>query len=184
MKALVLILTFFIMGNFALSQDKKTAGSDKKVYSEKEFHEAVLKAVEEKLVKVGNAKIVDFSKELLERERQLELKEQEIKKRESSLGQMNTDFTAQVKEFGQKQSKFLSCLDETEKKEEGRLTHMVDVISGMKPQNAADVLSVQDATISVKILGELEPVKVSKIFNLMDKEISARLQKQYLTMKR
>lgn len=180
MKALAIIMVTLLMSTFALSQES----ADKKVYSEKEFHEALIKAVEEKLLKVGNSKIVEFSKELLERERQLEIKEQELKNRESSLSKMNNDFASQVKEFGQKQNKFLSCLDETEKKEQNRLTHMVDVISGMKPQNAADVLSVQEATISVKILGELEPVKVSKIFNLMDKEISARLQKQYLTMKR
>lgn len=187
MKALSIVIISLLIGGFAFSQDKgasKATGEDKKIYSEKEFHDALVKAIEEKLIKVGNAKIVEFSKELLERERQLELREQAIKNREASLGELNTDFANQVKEFGQKQSKFLSCLDETEKKEENRLTHMVDVISGMKPQNAADVLSVQDATISVKILGELAPTKVSKIFNLMDKEISARLQKQYLTMKK
>ena len=61
---------------------------------------------------------------------------------------------------------------------------MVDVISGMRPQSAADVLSVQDVDISVKILGDLPPEKVSKIFNSMDKEISARLQKQFMSMKK
>jgi flagellar motility protein MotE (MotC chaperone) len=61
---------------------------------------------------------------------------------------------------------------------------MVDVVSGMRPQNAADILSVQDVEIAVKILGKLEPTKVSKIFNSMDKEISARLQKQYMNMKK
>ena len=61
---------------------------------------------------------------------------------------------------------------------------MVDVISAMRPQNAADVLSVQDADISVQILEKLDPTKISKIFNSMDKEISARLQKQFMNMKK
>ena len=61
---------------------------------------------------------------------------------------------------------------------------VVEVISGMRPQNAADLLSVQESDLAVKILGQLDPAKVSKIFNLMDKEISAKLQKQFMTMKK
>jgi flagellar motility protein MotE (MotC chaperone) len=52
----------------------------------------------------------------------------------------------------------------------------------MKPQKAAELLSVQDSDISVKILELIKPERASKIFNLMDKEVSARLQKQYLNM--
>jgi len=186
MRALLLLLSISLLPLCALAKEKSKSAdvAEKKIYTEEEFHKKLLETVEDRLKKVGNNKIVDFSRELLEREHQLELKEQQLSKREESFGRLNSDFTAQVKEFGQKQNNFLACLDETEKKEKNRLTHMVDVISGMKPASAAEVLSVQDATISVKILGELSPVKVSKIFNLMDKEISARLQKQYLTMKK
>ncbi len=54
----------------------------------------------------------------------------------------------------------------------------------MRPEKASQLLSVQGAEISVQILSEIDEKKASKIFNLMDKEISARLQKQYLDMKR
>lgn len=189
-KIIFSFLLLLLFSGAALAQAKKTKDAPKaeakvaKTYTEEEFHKELVKAVAEKLKKVGNAKIVDFSTELLERERQLDVKEQDIQKREDTLSKMNEDFATQIKEFGKKQNDFLSCLDGIEEKEKTRLTHMVDVISGMKPANAAEVLSVQEASISVKILGELDPTKVSKIFNLMDKEISARLQKQYLTMKK
>ena len=88
------------------------------------------------------------------------------------------------KDFLKDQNRILGCINENAKKVEDRIRHIVRIISGMRPNVAAQVLSVQDAGLSVKILGMLEPVKVSKIFNLMDKEISARLQKQYMTMKR
>ena len=184
--AMIVCLMLVVVGLKAQTKTAAKAQTEnkEKTYTEAEFHQAVVKAVEEKLVKLGNAKIVDFSKELLDRERQLEVQAQALERREQAVGKLNEDFAAQVKEFQEKQSKFLACLDETDQKEKNRLTHMVDVISGMKPNNAAEVLSVQDAGISVQILGELDPVKVSKIFNLMDKEISARLQKQYLTMKK
>ena len=57
-------------------------------------------------------------------------------------------------------------------------------MSGMKPANAAELLSVQDSTISVQIISKLDPERVSKIFNLMDKAVSARLQKSYINMKK
>ena len=70
----------------------------------------------------------------------------------------------------------------TKKKRENIIDHLVQVVSGMKPQTAADMLAVQDSTLTVEIISKLDPTKVSKIFNLMDKEISARLQKEYLNM--
>jgi flagellar motility protein MotE (MotC chaperone) len=54
----------------------------------------------------------------------------------------------------------------------------------MKADKAAQVLAIQDPEITMKILGKLESKTVSRIFNLMDKEISARIQKQFMTMKR
>lgn len=93
-------------------------------------------------------------------------------------------FEKRVKEVVNQQEKVLGCVDNNSKAETDRVRHMVRIISNMKPNQSAQVLSVQDADITVKILGLLEPDKVSKIFNLMDKEISARLQKQYLTMKK
>ena len=54
----------------------------------------------------------------------------------------------------------------------------------MKPDKAASVLSVQDSEIAVQILQMIDPKKASKIFNFMDKEVSAKLQKQYLQMKK
>ncbi|HXH31227.1 MAG TPA: hypothetical protein VNJ01_10480 [Bacteriovoracaceae bacterium] len=37
---------------------------------------------------------------------------------------------------------------------------------------------------AVKILQQIDAKKASKIFNFMDKEVSAKIQKQYLLMKK
>ena len=68
-------------------------------------------------------------------------------------------------------------MDKNQRKRESRVDHLVQVVSGMKPQTAADMLSVQESSLTVEIISMLDPTKISKIFNLMDKEISARLQK-------
>lgn len=191
-KLLILTLLVFSVTPLMAQEDKtEDEGVKKKIedprdkkYSYDEFQDAVNERVEKQLKRLGRGKIIGFSKELMKKEEVLKLKEIELEKRAEQLYMNSGDFEKKVKTFQNRQLKFLGCLDESDKQREKRITHMVDVVSGMKPQSAAEVLSVQDADISIKILGMLPPEKVSKIFNLMKKEISARLQKQYMTMKK
>lgn len=176
-KYFFLFCIFFIAISFA-------DGAKAKTYTEKEFLDAVEKEVDNKMQRYKPANLVNLSKEYMKKERALELREAELKKREEQIFASERSLAEKMKELNSKGAKLLGCLDENDKNESKRVNHMVDVISGMRPQNAAEVLSVQDVDISVKILGNLPPTKVSKIFNSMDKEISARLQKQYLNMKK
>jgi flagellar motility protein MotE (MotC chaperone) len=108
---------------------------------------------------------VNLSKEFMNKERALELRELEIQKKVESLKVSEADLAKKIKEFKGRSDKLLGCLDEHDRNQNKRVNHMVDVVSGMRPQNAADVLSVQDVDIAVRILGSLAPEKVSKIFN-------------------
>jgi len=158
--------------------------AEEKKYTEEEFKKAVAEQVEAALKKTGQDKISSFAKELLTKESQLKMDAFNINKEKEELELGKKDFEKRVQDLLKKQGKILGCLDEQDKLREKRVEHMVDVISNMRPQNAAQVLSVQEAEISISILGKLDALKVSKIFNLMDKEISARLQKQYMDMKK
>ena len=93
-------------------------------------------------------------------------------------------FEKRIKDFETKQEKVIGCVDKNDKDKNNRLDHLVKVVTNMKPASAAQLLSKQESTISVKILGKIAPERAAKIFNLMDQEISARLQKQYMTMKK
>lgn len=159
-------------------------GPVKRTYTEDEFKKAVMLEAEKLMKKAGSGHLVDFSKELLEKEEALKVKELNVQKEQEQLKMNMSDFQKKLIEFQDSQKKFLGCIDSQNDKAEKRITQMVEVIAGMKPQNAADVLSVQDPDLSVRILGQLEAQKASKIFNLMDKEVSARLQKQFLQMKK
>lgn len=176
MKKIILIF-YLLIETSAWAQEKRE-------YSETEFRDAVKKAVEVELKRLGRNKIVDFSRELLDKEDELKVKELQLTKREEAIKISEQGFLKQIQEFQQKQENFLSCVDQVGREQDNRIQHMVESISNMRPQNAADILSVQDAEISVKILGLLEPDKIARIFNLMDKEVSARLQKQYMNMKK
>lgn len=158
--------------------------SGKKTYSEKEFLDAVEKEVNNRLSKYSSQNMVGLTKEMMKKEREIELEQQQLKQRQAELDAIEKDLKAKIKDFQGQQKKLLGCLDQNDKNQKDRVNHMVEVVSGMRPATAADVLSVQDVDIAVRILGRLEPVKVSKIFNSMDKEISARLQKQFMNMKK
>lgn len=174
----------FSQNIFAEAKKETTSAPAKKEYTSEEFKTAVLEEATKLMKKAGSAHLVDFSKELIEKEEALKVKEQEIKKREEELQLNQEDFKKKLVDFQGQQTKFIGCIDEKSAESQQRVSQMVEIISGMKPQTAADVLTVQDPNLSVKILSELDSAKASKIFNLMSKEVSARLQKQFLEMKK
>ncbi len=180
-------ISYQVISADAKAAAKGTSKDEKaktKTFTEEELKKAVQDELDKTLKKVSGSNMAEFSKELLQKEEALKVKELEIKKQEEAFKANIDEFEKRVKEFQTQQKKFLGCVDEQDQKADKRVSQMVEVISGMRPQNAADLLSVQDVDLAVKILGLLDPAKVSKIFNLMDKEISAKLQKQFMTMKK
>jgi len=168
------ILSLLLM-SFTLSAQEKA-----KTYTEEEFKRAVKK----ELSNLDANKLVKYFKGLLEKEEAIDKKELELIQRERKLNMSVKQFEKRIKLLTGKQNKILGCLDDIKIGEEDRINNMVEIISNMKASKAAEVLSVQEPEITIKILRGLDPLKVSKLFNQMDKEISARLQKQFLTMKR
>lgn len=186
MKWLVLCITLII--SLAYSADNKTAKPNKgekkeRTYTEKEFQKAVNDEVMKKIEHLKKTSLTQLTKEILEKEEKLNEREDGLKKREQMLALSEKTLEAQTAEFLDEKKKILGCVNENERKESVRVAQLVKMVSGMKPVKAAELLSVQDSEISVKILERIDPVKASKIFNSMDKEVSARLQKQYLDMK-
>jgi len=184
---LILLLCGVIGIAIAATEAKKVdavKAENKRNYTEEEFKKAVDEEVTKQMKKAGASHLVDFSKELLEKEEGIKNRELEVKKQEEELKLSKSDFQKKVVEFQDSQKKFLGCIEDQKESTDKRVSQMVEVISGMKPQSAADVLAIQDPELSVRILAMLEAQKASKVFNLMDKEISAKLQKQFLQMKK
>lgn len=168
----------------AFSHAKDGSEAQKKTYTQKEYLDAVNKEVENRLSKYSSKNMVSLTKEMMKKERELELEEQKLKQRKSEIDAIEKDLQTKIQDFQGQQKKLLGCLDQNDKNQKDRVNHMVEVVSGMRAATAADVLSVQDVDIAVRILGRIAPDKASKIFNSMEKEISARLQKQFMNMKK
>lgn len=155
-----------------------------KTYTEEDFVKKVNEEVKKKVDSIKNKSVSDLTKELLDKEEKLKLRELELQKQSDALRVSEGEIEKRYKEFNEKQKSFIGCVDKNEEDSKARIGSLVDMVSNMKPQKAAEVLSVQDSEIAVKILQMIDAKKASKIFNFMDKDVSAKLQKQYLLMKK
>ena len=183
------LLIFLSISNYVESADDKSDLKNKKkleklLYTQKDFDKKVEQEVYKKLSRVTGDSLKNFAQSLLEKERALDEKKRSLRQKEDEINIVEKDLNSKMREFRKRQKQIIGCIDENKKNESKRIDHIVQVIGGMKPANAAAVLAVQDSDISVQIISKLNPERVSKIFNLMDKEISARLQKSYINMKR
>ena len=174
MKILILAV-IFCFGSFA---------ADEKIYTQKEFDAKVKAQVEKQIKRIKKSSIANLTSEVLEKESALDKKEKELQRQKEQVEMAEETLSNKIADFEKLQAKVLGCIDENKDQAKKRISALVSMISNMKPLKAADVLTVQDSKISIQILEKIEPERASKIFNLMDKEVSARLQKQYLNMRR
>jgi flagellar motility protein MotE (MotC chaperone) len=177
MKNLILLIAMILFF-------KVHAAEDTKKYTEAEFKDKVQEEVKNKIDKIKKKSIAQLTKELLDKEAALDKRERTLDSREEQIKISEGTLAKKIMQVEADQQKIIGCVDENKRGQLRRIKQMVSVISNMKPVKAAEVLSVQDSQISVKILELIQPERASKIFNLMDKEVSARLQKQYLNMQK
>lgn len=160
------------------------AAADPKLYTEKDFIKKVNDEVKKKVDTIKNKSVSELTKELLDKEEKLRLRELELQKEQDSIKVTEGEIAKKYSEFEARQRSFLGCVKNNEEESKSRVGQLVETISNMKPQKAAEILSVQDSEIAVRILQAINPKTASKIFNFMDKEVSAKLQKQYLELKK
>ena len=158
--------------------------SEEKLYTQEDFDKKLSEAVNKQVDLIKKKSVSQLSKELLAKDRELEAKAEQLKIREEQIKKSEVSLLKKIEELESHEKKLIGCIDGHREGESMRVQQLVKVISNMKPQKAADLLSVQESDISIKIIEKIDPTKASKIFNLMNKEVSARLQKQYLNMQK
>lgn len=156
----------------------------KRTYTEEEFIKKVTEETKKKVDTIKNKSVSDLTKELLDKEEKLRLRELELLKQQDQLKVTEADLAKRYVDLATKQKDFIGCIQKNNEENKARIGQLVEMVSNMKPEKASSVLSVQDSDIAVQILQMIDPKKASKIFNFMDKEVSAKLQKQYLLMKK
>lgn len=173
------LILFSLLWTFHLD-----AATSVKKYTEEDFIKKVNEEVKNKVELIKNKSVSELTKELLDKEEKLKLKEIELIKEHDALKASESELGKKYAAFESRQKSFIGCVEKNDDEAKARVGQLVDLVSNMKPQKAAEVLSVQDSEIAVRILQMIDAKKASKIFNFMDKDVSAKLQKQYLQMKK
>ncbi len=177
--AIILLITMFLNISYsAIGTSTDVTEADKQV----EFDKRVQAEVDRQINLIKKKSIAQLTRELLQKESKLQKISKNLDFREEQLNKGESSLLKKIEQLENTKEKIIGCLDDHKRNEMMRIKQLVNVISNMKPQKAADLLSVQESGISVKIIERIDPQKASKLFNLMDKEVSARLQKQYLNM--
>ncbi|HEY8278959.1 MAG TPA: hypothetical protein VIH99_05005 [Bdellovibrionota bacterium] len=117
---------------------------------------------------------------------ELEERKTALDSREKQLDERGRDYEIQEKLLKEKLRKMEDLnkrmaerLDSFKKDHEQRIAKLVTVVEGMKPEMAARYVENLDANLAVEILARIKEQKASKILNLVDKKMGAKLTELY-----
>lgn len=147
--------------------------------------EAVKKAVDEAGAKEKKkpapalALSADAIHELEERKTALDQREKQLNERAHDLELQEKLLREKLKKMEELNKKMAERLDTFKKDHEERVDKLKAVVEGMKPDAAARYMEALDPELAVEILARINTTKASKILNLVDKKMGARLTELY-----
>lgn len=118
-------------------------------------------------------------KELENRERAIAEKEKELTERENAIQVQERILQNKLKRIEEVSKKMAGRLDRFKEESEGKVGKMVTMLENMKPDAAAAYIENVDPFLAVEVMARINVQKAAKIWNKMDKKISARLSELY-----
>ena len=110
----------------------------------------------------------DREQQLAKRERELEIKEKQLKELEATV-------TASLNEIEVAQKRLTTLINELKGEQDKQLQHLIDVYSNMKAQQAGMVLETLDEGIAVRILSGMKGRKAGEVLSFVEPKKAARL---------
>lgn len=101
--------------------------------------------------------------------------QEELARKEESLKQMEKDLTAKLEQMQVLESRLKVMMKDADQAQNTKLRQLVDVISNMKPQQAAQVLESLDPRTSVKVLSNMRGRQAGEILTLVKPQKAASL---------
>ncbi len=163
------------------AEDKKEAEAAPAGVAKKEKMEAATAPVKQAAAQSSTpiALTEEGIKELETRKVSMEAKERELEERARSLDIQEKILKEKLKKMEELNGKMAERLEKYKKEHEERVSKVVTVVEGMKPQSAAEYLENLDPQLAVEILSRINVKNASKILNLVDKKKGARLSELY-----
>lgn len=130
--------------------------------------------------------VVDFNfiKDFQERKKQLDLREEELKKLEAEMLVQKESIDKKLEEVENIRKQISQQLEERVKADEQKIDTLVQVYSQMKPQQAAKVFETIDEDLAVEVLTKMKKKNAADILNLLKADRAQSLSEKYAGYKR
>lgn len=134
----------------------------------------------------GAESVVDFNfiKDFQERKKQLDLREEELKKLEAEILVQRESIDKKLEEVESIRKQISQQLEDRVKADEQKVDTLVQVYSQMKPQQAAKVFETIDEDLAVQILTKMKRKSAADILNLLKPDRAQALSEKYAGYKR
>lgn len=121
---------------------------------------------------------LSFFNDLNKRKEELEKKEKDLAQLEEELQKRQSEIEEKIKELEKTRSQIAGVLQDRVKTDEERVDKLVQFYSGMKPANAARIISTLEEGLAITILNKMKKQDASAILNFIEpqraKEISEK----------
>lgn len=137
-------------------------------------------------VKTATDEVVDFNfiKDFQERKKQLDLREEELKKLEAEMLVQKESVDKKLEEVENIRKQISQQLEERVKADEQKIDTLVQVYSQMKPQQAAKIFETIDEDLAVEVLTKMKKKNAADILNLLKADRAQSLSEKYAGYKR
>ncbi len=117
--------------------------------------------------------------ELESKQRQLEEREKALDERSEAISVQERILQEKMRRIDKISKKMAERLDQFKARSQEKITKLVSVVEGMKPDAAAKFFESVDPNLAVEVLTRIDTKRASKILNKVDKDRSARLSELY-----
>ncbi len=116
---------------------------------------------------LSNANITVL-RQLSERRRALDTRENELERREALMEAAKAELGQKFEELSGLRNEIRQLLDQQSEAEEAQLTSLVKIYEGMKPKDAANILNTLDLEVLLQVMGRMNERRLSPILAQMD----------------
>ena len=126
----------------------------------------------------------DYLFKLAERNKQLDQREDDLKKLESEIAKQKEELDSKLKKLEETRQKISTALEEKIKADDSKVETLVQMYSNMKAQQAAKVFETLDEELVIEILGRMKKKSAADILNLIKPEKAQIFAERYVGYRR
>lgn len=171
-----------IFENFEIGLFSLADAEDKPAVDAKKKDEA--SAPQEATKEAEHANDPEYLKKLVERKKELDVREAEISKIEEELRLQRETLDSKIKELDKIRAQIGEILKEKVEVDSERVDKLVEFYSNMKPQQAAKIMETLNEDLAVETLGRMKKKNAADIMNLLEAKKAQSISEKFAGYRR